>query len=281
MNLDQWLGDQLAALDAALDDALDLDRGLADATLPRAHAGVVAALGDVLDLDAGLAQVLSPPPADRLVAFARDLTELTATERLVVRTWLPEQQLTGARIAARRTLRGRIGTAMRDGGAALEAVLAACAGTSVLVGTDGEPRDLHGRLVIEESRESARFARMLRVSLKLAQSRVPDESTLAERLSDALQEAVDGYRYRTEHNLIALEVALLKALDLMLDAVVDMVGADLASADLTGVPLHRVRWSVSTRWPHDREEWVRDHSVPVSPGVFEIRERGTGSYVLT
>ena len=102
-SLDRWLNGQLTSLHTTLDDVLDLERGLADAMLPQAHADLVTALDDVLDLNAGLAPILLPlsnfasPKLELLVGAADELAGLTARERLTVRTWLPVHTLEAAR----------------------------------------------------------------------------------------------------------------------------------------------------------------------------------------
>ena len=59
--------------------------------------------------------------------------------------------------------------------------------------------------------------------------------------------------------------------DVVEQAVTDFTGADLSSAALENASLERVRWSVSTRWPPEWAAHIRDVSIEVQPGIFEIR----------
>lgn len=59
--------------------------------------------------------------------------------------------------------------------------------------------------------------------------------------------------------------------DIVEQAVTDFTGADLSSAALESASLERVRWSASTRWPLEWAAHIRDVSIEVQPGIFEIR----------
>jgi hypothetical protein len=83
------------------------------------------------------------------------------------------------------------------------------------------------------------------------------------------------------HFEVALAAAVVVPLSRVMAALTGMAGADLTSADLTGIPLAGVRWSPETRWPWDWQAWIAENSVQVSPGLYEIREGGTGSRVTT
>ncbi|EIV96337.1 hypothetical protein [Frankia sp. QA3] len=52
----------------------------------------------------------------------------------------------------------------------------------------------------------------------------------------------------------------------------DFTEADLRDANLVGVPLIGVRWSLTTRWPPAWRELIEQRSEEVEPGVFEIRD---------
>lgn len=102
---DRWLARAEQELLDALDDVLDLDAGLADATLPAHDDALVTALDDVLDLEEGLRGILpepepepepaaSPQPAPALgpaplTDYARDFVRLAAHSRLLARVWFP------------------------------------------------------------------------------------------------------------------------------------------------------------------------------------------------
>lgn len=69
-----------------------------DATLRNAHAGLVTGLDDALDLEAGLARVVKPAaPFKRLAAFADQLATRPAVERLAAHSRLPVDLLVEAR----------------------------------------------------------------------------------------------------------------------------------------------------------------------------------------
>ncbi|MFF5924191.1 hypothetical protein ACFY8C_38585 [Streptomyces flavochromogenes] len=56
--LDRWIGDYLHAMDAALDEVLDVEAGLHDALLHSRAAAADEALDEVLDVEAGLHDAL-------------------------------------------------------------------------------------------------------------------------------------------------------------------------------------------------------------------------------
>ena len=60
----------------------------------------------------------------------------------------------------------------------------------------------------------------------------------------------------------------------LIDAVRNFAGANLQALDLTGIPLDGVLWSDSTRWPERWVKQIRDQSVAIGAGIYEIR-RGT------
>jgi hypothetical protein len=105
---------------------------------------------------------------------------------------------------------------------------------------------------------------------------------VADRLT-ALLVAIDRRTQHPHSGLVdaAFARALLGPLGQLVSALTNVVGDDLTSADLTGLPLDGVRWSSDTRWPHEWQEWVRDNSISVSADVFEIRSGKAGSSVPT
>ena len=121
--LDQRLSAELADLHRALERTLDLEAGLADATLPGRVTTLIDALDEVLDLDAGLAAIISPPPrpeaptrggttSSALHDFAELLAVRPARERLQARTWLPRRELDHVRVVA--TVRNAISENLRS-----------------------------------------------------------------------------------------------------------------------------------------------------------------------
>lgn len=61
------------------------------------------------------------------------------------------------------------------------------------------------------------------------------------------------------------------AVDAVVQAASQVVGADLSDVDLRGVPLEGLRWSSTTRWPPDWEAWVHRNSVSVGRDLYAIR----------
>ncbi|MFC0436736.1 hypothetical protein [Kutzneria buriramensis] len=85
----------------ALDEVLDLDAGLADATLPSRARTLGEALDTVLDLDAGLTAIVGPGPAtgpSLLLDYALDFAHRPAPWRLAARMWFPVGGLADLRI---------------------------------------------------------------------------------------------------------------------------------------------------------------------------------------
>jgi hypothetical protein len=60
-------------------------------------------------------------------------------------------------------------------------------------------------------------------------------------------------------------------------AVTDMADADLSQMDLSEIPLDGVRWSYRTRWPESKREEIRDNSIELEPGLYEVRFGGVAS----
>jgi len=76
---------------------------------------------------------------------------------------------------------------------------------------------------------------------------------------------------------LAEAVALARSLDLaevlaqLYTILNDFTGADLRDAELGGVPIEGLRWSLTTQWPPDWAEQIRRGSVEIFPGIFEVR----------
>ncbi|HEX8864294.1 MAG TPA: hypothetical protein VF821_01440 [Lentzea sp.] len=285
MNIDQ----QLASLLGALDDVLDLERGLADATLPRAHADLVDRLDTALDLEAGLAQVVPPttglPPRelDGFIAFAHELSELPAVERLAARAWLPVSLVVEGYVLAKHVPTVR---AVAD----------------LLHHNENVPdvrrsARMEVRLVVHDLDRAKLRATVIHHVARLLLNSLKDRSTdatgvwiqsvhlhelVARRLATLLTE-IDSGAQHIHRGLVdvAFADALLGPLDRLRTALTNVVGADLTSADLSGLPLDGVRWSSGTRWPREWEVWVRDNSVPIAADVFEIRSGKAGSWLPT
>ncbi len=288
MNIDQ----QLASLFTSLDDVLDLERGLADATLPRAHAELVAGLDDTLDVEAGLARVVPPPPRSvpvptAFATLAHELSALPAADRLVARVWLPVELLVEAQLVATQA-------------AAIRVLLETLYRTRTLPEVDASVRVQMRRIVDALKHDEVKPVELRNIARKVSRTlrrgtpqtaewvrRYSYElgSLTAERLSNLLFEINHRAYGRTEARFFegaaSYAADLLEPLDRMLSALTSMAGADLASADLNGLPLDGVRWSSATRWPESWQEWVRGNSVAVSADLFEIRADTRGSRVTT
>ncbi|MEU0879251.1 hypothetical protein ABZ345_11685 [Lentzea sp. NPDC005914] len=293
--LDGWLTGQLASLNSALDDVLDLNRGLADAKLPQVLDGLVVALDDVLDLDAGLTRILPLPavglpvqPTGEFSVFADDLAGLPAEARLAVRTWMSTDLLAAAKELTVVVLRAHAlaGYVSRPEEFARLRNIAVLEAQGIVA--DFEPDDPPGRAL---QLDTVEFVHTLKRAPGYNSRVALHAHSLAERFSRALSVLLFNVSRHTrddtrtapfEHGFlsavhtldlhdIAALTSLHRALSRMLNALTSMVGADLTSADLQGVPLVGVRWSTSTRWPSDWRGWVRDNSAEVLPGVFEIQ----------
>jgi hypothetical protein len=274
---------QLASLLNALDDVIDLERGLADATLPRAHAELVTGLDDVLDLEAGLAQVTPPVPraVTELVLLADELSRLPAAERLAARAWLPANRLTEAYVLVKHVPTVRALADELDNVENFIAVRTSARMDVLRVLHDLDRAGLESAEVHAIARRLLTLLHVRRGSLARRQSVL-----LRDHVADRLPPLLADINRRTLHinrDLVdvAFADALLGPLGHLVSALTDMAGADLTSADLNGLPLNGVRWSPDTRWPENWREWVRDNSVAVSADVFEIRSGKAGSWLPT
>lgn len=280
MSLDRQLG----ALLSALDGVLDLDRGLADATLSRAHTDLVTHIGDSMDLDAGLARVVPLPDSDGgLAALADELARSSPAKRLAARVRLPVRRLIEARTLAVHLPRVR---SLADWLGKPDALAHADVCAAALLEVQG----LLGELDSGGSGTAAirSIARHLSHSLtQRSEHSARDAESYAHslaalcrsKLSFMASQFEPNTSWRLVDNALAAEMA--DSINRILSALTSMIGADLTAADLTGIPLDGVRWSPATRWPHDWNDWVRDNSVHVSDDVFEIRAGSTGTRVPT
>jgi hypothetical protein len=116
--LDDWLRTATASLNAALDDVLDLDAGLADAQPPDVRNLLVHRLNTVLDLNAGLEHIVHAAPSSpttpehptaktSLQAFATEIAQRHPHQRLLARTSLPRQALAALRTITQLALHAR------------------------------------------------------------------------------------------------------------------------------------------------------------------------------
>ena len=270
--LDRWLITVMAFLNAALDDVLDLDAGLADAQLSGLQSALVHNLDDVLDLDAGLSDIMSAPPptsdakepADHvpttptLYTFAAEFAKRAPRDRLTARAWFPRQELAALRSITKLGYRAHTLGAVRG---------------------DDEVRALDEVRVLDEALILGNALTYARDAVRaLNDARVRDA---VRALDDAFACARDAVRARVRDADRAADDALalaratpgydvIDAVDLLDNALTHMVGVDLTSVDLHGIPLAGVRWSHETRWPGHWEDQIRQNSVEVEPGLYEI-----------
>ncbi|WP_112269624.1 hypothetical protein [Lentzea terrae] len=287
MNIDQ----QLAALLTSLDDVLDLERGLADATLSRAHAELVAGLADALDLAAGLADVVQPPPLaplERLAAFADELAARPAAERLAARSWLSVSLPTEAyalttliptvRDLTVKAFSFKSGRKFRS--SAQPELWRLVHGLEV-AGLQGTQLHQFAHAFLDTLGHSLTIVEARRHALTLNQGFAERHANLLREIDRRAHGSALAQRVHSGLVDVAFAGALLGPLSQLVSALTSVVGADLTSADLAGLSLDGVRWSSDTRWPEDWEAWVRDNSVPITDDVFEIRPGKAGSWLPT
>jgi len=297
--LDRCLAEDLAALHTGLDRVLDLDAGLADATLPGRAQAYTDDLDQVLDLDAGLAAILptgQPPdstsrrdsrtarPGDlgtepatadtrevaELLRFARTLASMPAAARLHVRLWLPRQALSEIRLlvsvdrSTREDLRTRADALADASARALDQA-------SALDHTSASAVDFASASASALARDLAYdldLVRALNRALNRARISFPGGMT-SQKKSEfvravAADQAAEDLR----------EKDFREAVEIMDRVVSDVVGADLGNVDLTGIPLEGVRWSSTTRWLPAWRDRVHDRSVQIDLDLWEVGREG-------
>ncbi|MDX8054084.1 hypothetical protein SK571_32335 [Lentzea sp. BCCO 10_0798] len=281
MTADRWID----SLHTALDGVIDLERGLADAMLSRDHDTLTNRLGDALDLDAGLAEVLresAPGPFTSLVDLADTLARMPPAERLAARTWLPVGLIAEALVLAGFLPRIHpVSDELGKAGRLTRAEIGAAARLEVQVLLREIPRaNADIRVVAERLVDSLRW--LTEEKLHWARYHARHLAQLCrDRLFSVLTRISNAPDLAEGHFEVALAAAVVVPLSRVMAALTGMAGADLTSADLTCIPLAGVRWSPETRWPWDWQAWIAENSVQVSPGLYEVREGGTGSRVTT
>lgn len=339
-DLDQWLATRLATLLDALDTALNLDTGLADAQLPGLQSVLTKSLDEVLDLDTGLRRILptqqaTPPSAPKppaspsngtstgttLGKFINDFRSLPVHVRLTARAWFPLRQLVTVRSFARLTLLAHDIEYTRDLNRAHD--LALDFGRNLALARDlayardsnldrtidhivALARDLTQAHDLDIAHSQAHdldcelnqavlmthaltFARALALTYALDRGPAPDlDGDL--HIAPDLDIDLDLARALAHHFALALvsklppEPAnrdrinfiheLIADVDSLEDAMTNMAGIDLTQMDLRGIQLEGLRWTTTTRWPMAQVEQIRQNSVEVQPGIFEVRHRG-------
>ena len=300
-----------SALVGDVADALDVEAGLRDATVPTlGHASLTADLGQNLDIRAGLAAAL---PDAAPSAMSTDVDKGSATVHRAL-AWLAAQA--GARRLAIRTqpwldvldayLAAVSCCAVLDHAHLLvlaldhaadsdrEHDMRTCAGALGPVLSDARRRasmldsELYGDIAgAVEDAQALEFEIALR----------NDTRARARRLARALTYAIDNARRiasdvlhtdgRIGHDFtVGLERDLAvdsragraNALDRQRLRLMELrnqfAGADLRRVDLDGLSLDGVRWNEATRWPPRWEATIRAESVRLPEGGWEISRGG-------
>jgi hypothetical protein len=114
-----------------------------------------------------------------------------------------------------------------------------------------------------------RSTQLTELSLALARALVRARQ-LVDTLAAALLQVL-GCEPGVEPDLRRTPAAEVELLMALLESITnDFVGADLRTTSLEGVPLQRIRWSASTRWPVEWLAEVLSTSIEIAPGIFEI-----------
>lgn len=292
--------DWLKGLTESLDELLDLEAGLRDILFASRHQAMVQALEDVLDVEAGLDDILPitdelpfkavKKPAAALSAWATDFAHMPVGARLLLRSHLLMGELQNVNvIALAREKCRQIGIALGRDPRPASALTRSLA---------GELADLlGGSFDLDHARDLVRDFTFVSIDLARARSLIRDiDLALAQGLdrtrTRALGRARSAYRdldivYQSFRSLdIALaedlgrkanesvsNTGLSAAIKRILDAVSDVIDADLSNVDLDGIPLVGLRWSRHTQWPAGWKDRIRPPtSVEISPGIFEVRD---------
>ena len=254
---------------------LDLAAGLDDILLVDQHTRLTRDLGVILDLRRGLAAIIArPAPSDALrrtrtllLPLVRAWFSLRPETRLLQRNQ-PAVLAAVLQLEVRLVQERRMVDAPQLGRLTL---LIAAADALTRSQTEGQWRtpsserlDEIDRLVVDLGFEADRVRRVLAqmrsaVPLRLHPDLVPPLVAIA-----------------TLYPAIAAEQV---AHDL---AIIDWVRNDFTGLDLrrlgprwrTKIDITGVRWSEATRWPEHLEAWVREESIEIEPGVWEVQ--GTG-----
>lgn len=290
--VDQWLADQRCAMVNDLATTLDLEAGLREVMIPARYADLIADLHGVLDVEAGLSAIVSATPDDSsdadpgesppdphlatgLHGLVRAIASASPTSRLAMRTQ-PAPILIDALARAHDhadklaliLARARDRDLARARALARDRALA-----RALAHARDRAHDLARDLDHDRDRDRPHahdIARALAhaLDLDLAHDRaharalaLVDDLVHARARARALARAHDRAHAR----------ALASALDELHRALNNFTGADLREADLAGVSLDGLRWSVTTQWPPGWAEQIKRDSVKVKPGIFEVR----------
>jgi hypothetical protein len=292
------MSDWLEGLTESLDELLDVEAGLRDVLFASRHQTMVQALEDVLDVEAGLDDILPitddrpfksvKKPAVALTAWATEFAHTPVHERILLRSQLPMGELHNVNvIALAREKCRQIGiTLARD--PRPSSALARSLG--------GDLADLLSvAFDLDHARDLVRDFTLVTVDLALARDLIRDiDLALAQGLDRTRTRALGRARhadreldvvYRSFRSLdLALaddlgrkvnesvsNTGLSAAIRSILDAVSDVIDADLRNVDLDGIPLVGLRWSRRTQWPPGWRDKIHSASLEITPGIFEVR----------
>jgi hypothetical protein len=319
-HLDAWLVHQLSDLTDKASNDLDLDAGLRDAQLADRARSLDTALDAVLDVDSGLGAILadtgqphqvttarsdqSSTAPDSVAHYARHVTQLSAHERLTLRSQFPFHELdlihslATASVQHTRMANDLNHALGRDHGRDRVRVHRLAVGLArafdhdlafVRTRTLVVPRD-H---VLVRARDRAHdLARALDLAIDLDRTRALDldhalasardrAHALASTLDHAVAHAHGLGRVMSGPVLpferaLSLDLArcrthggfeeLASAIKELMLAVTDFTAADLTALDLRDVDLRGVRWSaLTTCWPLGWQKSIHDVSVQIDP----------------
>jgi hypothetical protein len=234
------------------------------------------------------AQPRAMPPATPLAGrglreFATVFAAYPLQKRLAARTWLPYERLADIQSTARSLLRER--SLILN---SRQALFRASNLAHALARDLDHIRDVAALRAVDLDRGRA-LVRLFDVGDNLDGTfvfAVISDHASASALVHNLDRAIAGDRSftlsRWGHRNLNFSMAfirirnLVEAIDALDKAVSDVVDADLTQMNLSGIPLDGVRWSDGTRWPELWEVRVRDNSVPIAPGLYEVRPGGVG-----
>lgn len=272
----RWLTDQFNALILDLAETLDLEAGLHDAMIPARHVGLVDELRNVLDIESGLGAIVRDSTQDTPGSTAEttiNLSEITQLHDLVER--LSSQN-------PRDRLEFRTHSARRSD---LRSYACGCVYLCVFA------LDLTSHAIdrIEQALSNNRdhsFGTTRAVAV--ARTLIRDLTALTDRTT-TLDQGFDASLQRTRKTVDelvrvldvggALEAggelarSLAEDLDGLDGALNDFAGMDLRNIDLEGMRLEGLRWSSETQWPPAWFERIKETSIEIGPGLYEVRSQ--------
>ncbi|WP_040862843.1 hypothetical protein [Nocardia niigatensis] len=289
-DMDRWLAEHCASMIKALDEVIDVEAGLQEVLIPVENAKLIADLDKVVDVEAGLAALLPIP--DPILAPARGATSSDLDKAL--RSISPLQ-----RLALREAFSPLVG------GEVLAVAGNIDHSGEKISSLDASFMEQDGYVLVRHELSSTEAsASHLRGLTYRCDGTIPDENSIYSRvqwailsdlgdLSDVISELYEHID-RAEKYLEDARAPLVQAFD-VIDCRIqvrgfaeacrqatsrvralqrflnDFIGADLSQADLDGMHLVGVRWSLTTLWPS--LEWrdrIEQSSIEISDGIYEI-----------